>query len=71
MRVHGAVVGFGVRHLQDVLGKDDAYNVMDGAFVNRHPGKGLVRNSSMNFSTVVLVKRSQAAASWLRGQSSR
>ena len=39
--VHGAIVGFGVRHLQHVLGEDDAHDVMDGAFENRHPGKRL------------------------------
>ena len=32
-------MGFGVRHLQDILGEDDPHDVMDGALENRHPGK--------------------------------
>src|SRR5580704_6190998 len=38
-RVHSAIVGFGVRDLQDVLREDDAHDVMDGAFEHRHPGE--------------------------------
>ena len=41
MRVHRTHVGFGVRHLQHVLGKHDAYDVMNRAFENRHPRKRL------------------------------